>query len=96
MLTLALSHADPEAALKETLQQLGLTYLDLYLVHWPMGNANGGGTKFDVVNVSKCFGVLILQILITPYTDMEEYGKATSNETDSFHWHFQLQSCPGQ
>lgn len=29
-------HVDPEAAVRDSLQQLGLDYLDLYLVHWPL------------------------------------------------------------
>ncbi|KAF8554832.1 Aldo/keto reductase [Imleria badia] len=32
-----------EAALDETLEQLGISYLDLYLVHWPVAFAPGNG-----------------------------------------------------
>jgi diketogulonate reductase-like aldo/keto reductase len=43
-----LSHDDPTTGLKETLKQLGLDYVDLYLIHWPMGARN----TFDHVPVS--------------------------------------------
>lgn len=34
--------ADVIPALKESLKNLGLEYLDLYLIHWPMGYEHGG------------------------------------------------------
>ena len=35
---LYISHENCEQGLKETLDQLGLEYLDLYLMHFPVGN----------------------------------------------------------
>lgn len=42
------SHDDPMTGLKETLKELSLDYVDLYLIHWPMGARN----TFDHVPVS--------------------------------------------
>ncbi|GAA5825453.1 hypothetical protein JCM5353_003632 [Sporobolomyces roseus] len=40
-------HRDVEAAIKESLELLGLDYLDLYLIHWPVPlNPNGNDPMF--------------------------------------------------
>jgi alcohol dehydrogenase (NADP+) len=44
-------HGNADYAIKETLAQLQLDYLDLFLVHWPQGNRTGT-LSFDVVDVS--------------------------------------------
>lgn len=41
-------HADPEYGLREGLQQLGLKYVDLWLMHYPIGDYPGG-SRFDHV-----------------------------------------------
>jgi alcohol dehydrogenase (NADP+) len=43
-------HGREEFALRDTLSELGLDYLDLFLVHWPMGNSTGT-TTFDYLPV---------------------------------------------
>jgi diketogulonate reductase-like aldo/keto reductase len=43
-------------AIKETLKQLQLDYLDLFIVHWPLGNSTGKPT-FDYAKVSGPFAM---------------------------------------
>lgn len=40
-------HDDPEAACENSLRDLGLDHLDIYLVHWPFPNHHGVGVGVD-------------------------------------------------
>ena len=42
---------DPEIALKSSLERLNLTYVDLYLDHWPCGRDYTGENKFKLLSI---------------------------------------------
>lgn len=43
-------HKDPKKGLEESLKKLGVDYIDLYLIHWPvMLNPNGNNSKFPTL-----------------------------------------------
>lgn len=47
-------HKNPELGLKESLQKLGVEYINLYLIHWPvMLNPNGNNWKFPTLENGK-------------------------------------------
>jgi diketogulonate reductase-like aldo/keto reductase len=47
------NHQNPEVGLQESLRKLNLSYVDLYLMHFPAGqNGQGGKAAFDHVEVS--------------------------------------------
>lgn len=62
-----------EPALKETLKLLGIDYLDLYLIHWPFGYAEGEGNfPTDSLNKTKFSDVDYLDT----WKGMEQVKKA--------------------
>jgi alcohol dehydrogenase (NADP+) len=57
-------HSRAAFALNETLEQLGLSYLDLFLVHWPQRKVANG--SFDHVEVINTFRITLHTTLILP------------------------------
>ena len=42
---------DCEAACRRSLAKLGVEYVDLYLVHWPIAVKNLGDGKYEKINI---------------------------------------------
>ncbi|KAL8670645.1 MAG: hypothetical protein Q9168_004824 [Polycauliona sp. 1 TL-2023] len=63
-------HHDPslvEEALLQTLQDLGLAYLDLWLMHWPVGNdPDTGKTQLDYLRVSTAHSAVLPMLTDVP------------------------------
>jgi diketogulonate reductase-like aldo/keto reductase len=69
-------HGREEFGINETLDQLGLDYLDLFLVHWPVGNSTGSNT-YDHVQVRDHLLNHSLSVSNIP-TDLERNGEAST------------------
>jgi diketogulonate reductase-like aldo/keto reductase len=58
------SHVKParaEAALKQTLHDLGVEYLDLYLMHWPVStDPKSGKIELEFVDVRSFAGLFLM------------------------------------
>jgi len=53
------NHPNPEVGLQESLKKLNLSYVDLYLMHFPAGPGQGGKASFDHVESWKRMEKLI-------------------------------------
>ena len=72
-------HGDPEKALVESLQRLGMDYADLYLIHWPGSDSDNQKTwkvmeKFPAARKCRAVGVSNFSIedlkALLPYSEI--------------------------
>jgi alcohol dehydrogenase (NADP+) len=66
-------HGQEEFGITETLGELGLDYLDLFLVHWPMGNSTGKNT-FDYNAVWKSMEKLVRPVNGTRFIGISNFN----------------------
>ncbi|KAF2671280.1 hypothetical protein BT63DRAFT_370469 [Microthyrium microscopicum] len=72
-------HGKEDFAIKETLQELGLDYLDLFLVHWPMGNTTGKYV-YDYATVWKEMEKLVRPVNGTRFIGISNHSPAQVEE----------------
>ena len=80
-----------EQALDTTLSDLGLEYLDLYLMHWPVASS-GGKNYIDYVDVGQNVSSrlkLCIQLTCSS-TDLARHGKASGHRQSSTYWSLQF------
>ncbi|KAF2424920.1 Aldo/keto reductase [Tothia fuscella] len=69
----AKAHEKEEFALKDTLGELGLDYLDLFLVPWPKGNSTGK-TTFDYISAYKGMEELVQPKIGTRFVGISNFN----------------------
>jgi len=79
-------HDKPDVGIKETLGQLELDYLDLFLIHWPVGESNGK-KSFDHVEV---YSYDLAAILTNQTADLETHGEASRPQAYPLHRRLEL------
>lgn len=93
---------DVELALQESLDDLGLKYVDLFMMHWPVAFKRGDDMfpsdengrllteDIDYLDVSSAFREHQDRIIKLTRLDLPSDGSSTSNWKSKSYWHQQL------